>query len=69
MDNESCCYHRSHSQLLSFIQYIHTLYVFCNENIQFLMPSFSGTAIWFVQRAYFALSCSIKLCTLYIFYL
>lgn len=25
----------------------------------FLMPSFSGTAIWFVQKANFALSCSI----------
>uniref|UniRef100_A0A7N6B0X3 Inositol polyphosphate-related phosphatase domain-containing protein n=1 Tax=Anabas testudineus TaxID=64144 RepID=A0A7N6B0X3_ANATE len=45
---------------------IHSLYCMFsrNEKVQFMMPSFSGTAIWFVQRAYFALSCFIKLCTL-----
>lgn len=67
---KSCCCHRSHSQMLCLSFDTSTaLYVFCNENEQFLMPSFSGTAIWVIQKAYFALSCFIKLCTLYIFYL
>lgn len=58
----------TYSQLLCLLLNTSTtLYVFCSENIQFLMPFFSGTAVWFVQEAHFALSCSIKLCTLYIF--
>lgn len=64
---KSCCCHRSHSQLLCILfDTSTTLYVFWNETVQFLMPSFSGTAIWLVQKAHFALSCFIKLCTLYI---
>lgn len=65
---KSCCCHKSHSQMLCLSFDTSTaLYVFCNENVQFLMPSFSGTAVWFIQKAYFALSWFIKLCTLYIF--
>uniref|UniRef100_A0A3Q1GMN4 Inositol polyphosphate-5-phosphatase Jb n=1 Tax=Acanthochromis polyacanthus TaxID=80966 RepID=A0A3Q1GMN4_9TELE len=45
-----CCCHRSHSQLLCLLSLSSApLYVFCHENVQFLMPSFSGITIWFVQ--------------------
>lgn len=48
----SCCCHRSHSQMLCLsFDTSTTLYVFCNENVQFLMPSFSGIAVWFIQKA------------------
>ena len=68
--DESCCCHRSHSQLLCLLLNTSTsLYVFSEENIQFLAPFFSGTAFWFAQKAYFALSCFIKLCTLSVFFL
>ena len=64
---KSCWCHWSHSQLLCLLFDTFTmLYVFCTENMQFLMPSFSGKAVWLVQKAHFALSCLIKLCTLYI---